>query len=43
MREWMDKNISQDAIIIATTHRNMGYVPTAMATSKIRERKDIGS
>lgn len=39
IRSWLDSNISPQSPIIATTHRNLGYVPTAGATLEIRKIK----
>lgn len=39
MREWVDKNIPQEVPIIATSYRNVGYVPVESATLRVREKK----
>lgn len=40
VRKWLDSNVSLDTPVIATTHRNLGYVPNAQATSQIRKTKE---
>lgn len=37
VRRWLDRNIKPETGIIATSHRNLGYVPSASATYEIRK------
>lgn len=39
LRNWLDENISRDEPILATTYRNIGYVPNTYATVLIKENK----
>lgn len=39
MREWTSKNISPRTPIVATSYRNIGYVPVASASEVVRQKK----
>lgn len=40
VRDWLDSHVPSTTPIIATTHRNIGYVPNATATSEIRKTNE---
>lgn len=40
VRDWLDSHVPSTTPIIATTHRNLGYVPNATATSEIRKTNE---
>ncbi len=39
MREWIGKNISPRTPIVATSYRNVGYVPVASASEVVRQKR----
>lgn len=39
MRGWVDSNVPQQTPIVATSYRNIGYIPVASASAVVRQKK----